>query len=137
MKGLRRLFLFLLFSILFISFAFYFYQICFTPNILVGKEPRELIIPDSASFKTVQQILHEGGYVQDLVSFSFLARLMKYDRQVRPGRYILNANMNNLEAIRYLRLGRQEPVMITFNNVRLITELAKNNTQHCHDIRSL
>lgn len=130
MKGLRRLFLFLLFSILFITFAFYFYQICFTPNILVDKEPRELIIPDSASFKTVQQILHEGGYVQDLVSFSFLARLMKYDRQVRPGRYILNANMNNLEAIRYLRLGRQEPVMITFNNVRLITELAKKITRN-------
>lgn len=130
MKGLRRLFLFLLFSILFITFVFYFYQICYTPNILVGKEPRELIIPDSASFKTVQQILHEGGYVQDLVSFSFLARLMKYDRQVKPGRYILNSNMNNLQTIRYLRLGKQEPVMITFNNVRLIPELAKKITRN-------
>ncbi len=130
MKGLRRLFLFLLFSILFITFVFYFYQICYTPNILVGKEPRELIIPDSASFNTVQQILHEGGYVQDLISFSFLARLMKYDRHIKPGRYILNSNMNNLETIRYLRLGKQEPVMITFNNVRLIPELSKKITRN-------
>ncbi|MCS6973153.1 MAG: endolytic transglycosylase MltG [Cyclobacteriaceae bacterium] len=130
MKGFRRLALFLLFSVLLITFVFYFYQICYTPNILVGKEPRELIIPDSATFKTVQQILHEGGYVQDLISFSFLARLMGYDKQIKPGRYVLRANMNNLEAIRYLRLGRQEPVMITFNNVRLIPELAKKITRN-------
>lgn len=130
MRGLRRLFLFLFFSILLITFTFYVYQICYTPNILVGKEPREVIIPDSATFQTVQQILHEGGYVQDLISFSFLARLMKYDRQVKPGRYILKPNMNNLEVIRYLRLGRQEPVNITFNNIRLIPELARKITRN-------
>jgi UPF0755 protein len=130
MKGLRRLFLFLLFSVLLITFVFYFYQICYTPNILVGKAPRELIIPDTANFRTVQQILHEGGYVQDLVSFSFLARLMKYDRLIKPGRYVLQPNMSNLQAIRYLRLGHQEPVMITFNNVRLVSELARKITRN-------
>ncbi|GIV37404.1 MAG: aminodeoxychorismate lyase [Cyclobacteriaceae bacterium] len=130
MKGLRRLFLFLLFSVLLITFVFYFYQICYTPNILVNKEPREILIPDTANFRTVQRILHEGGYVQDLVSFSFLARLIKYDRQVKPGRYVLQTNMSNLQAIRYLRLGHQEPVMITFNNVRLISDLARKITRN-------
>ncbi len=130
MQSLRKLFLFLLFSVLFITFAFYFYQICYTPNILVGKEPREFIIPDTANFKTVQQILHESGYVQDLMSFSFLARLMNYDKQIKPGRYVLQPNMTNLQAVRYLRLGRQEPVMITFNNVRQPSELALKITRH-------
>lgn len=125
MKGLRKLILFLVGSILLITFVFYTYQICYTPNVLVGGEDRLLIIPNDATFKTVQDKLHEGNYVQDLISFSFLAKLMDYDKSVKPGRYILRANMNNLEAIRFLRLGKQDPVKITFNTVRLIPDLSE------------
>jgi UPF0755 protein len=124
MKPSKKLIFFLLFSMLLISFGFYIYQIVYTPNVLVGKEDRVIIIPNDATFKTVQDQLHEGDYVQDLISFSFLAKLMDYDKKVKPGRYILKANMTNLEAIRTLRLGKQEPVRITFNNVRLLKDLS-------------
>jgi UPF0755 protein len=130
MKGTRKLFVFLLLSILLITFTFYTYQIVYTPNILVGKEDQLLIIPNGANFEDVQRLLHEGGYVQDLMSFSFLARLMDYDKKVKTGRYVLRANMNNLEAIRFLRLGKQEPVIVTFNNVRLLPELAQKITRN-------
>src|SRR5688572_14266003 len=103
LKGMRKLILFLLASILLITFSFYTYQICYTPNILVGGENRVIIIPEDATFDTVQGILHEGQYVQDLISFSFLSKLMDYDETVKSGRYILQANMNNLQAIRFLR----------------------------------
>lgn len=129
MKGARKLFLFLVLSILLITFTFYVYQICYTPNILVGKESQLLIIPNEATFETVQSLLHDGGYVQDLMSFSFLARLMEYDRKIKPGRYVLHGNMSNLEVIRFLRLGKQEPVTITFNNIRLLPELAQKITR--------
>lgn len=129
MKGTRKLFIFLILSVLLITFTFYAYQICYTPNILVGKESQLLIIPNEATFETVQQQLHDGGYVQDLMSFSFLARLMEYDKKIKPGRYVLHGNMNNLEVIRFLRLGKQEPVTITFNTVRLIPELAQKITR--------
>jgi len=125
MKGLRNLILFLVGSILLITFTFYTYQICFTPNILVGGEDRVLIIPEEATFKSVQDQLHEGNYVRDLISFSFLAKLMDYDELIKPGRYVLRANMNNITAIRFLRAGIQEPVDIKFNNVRLIPELSE------------
>jgi UPF0755 protein len=88
------------------------------------------MIPDSADFEKVQEILHEGNYVQDLISFSFLAKLMDYDKGVKSGRYTLRANMTNIEAIRYLRLGLQEPVKITFNNVRLIPDLSEKITKN-------
>jgi UPF0755 protein len=130
LKGLGKLIVFLLSSILLISFSFYAYQLCYVPNILVGKENRVIIIPNDASFKTVQKILHEGEYVQDLISFSFLAKLMDYDEAVKPGRYVLEANMNNLEAVRFLRAGLQEPVKITFNNVRLIPDLSEKITRN-------
>jgi UPF0755 protein len=130
MKPSKKLIFFLLFSMLLISFGFYAYQIVYTPNVLVGKEDRWIIIPNDATFKTVQDQLHQGDYVQDLVSFSFLAKLMDYDKKVKPGRYTLKANMTNLEAIRTLRLGKQEPVRITFNNVRLLKDLSSKITDN-------
>src|SRR5436190_18498919 len=130
MKPSKRLIFFLLFSILLISFAFYGYQICYTPNILVDKGDRLLIVPKNADFKVIQQKVHDGDYVRDLMSFSFLARLMDYDKSIKPGRYILRKNMTNIEAIRLLRSGKQEPVKITFNNVRLISDLSEKITKN-------
>lgn len=126
----KKLIFFLLFSILLISFGFYAYQISYTPNILVGKQPRPLVIPRGATFKDVQAILHKGDFTQDLISFSFLSRLMDYDEQVKPGRYVLDADLSNIEAIRLLRAGIQEPVNITFNNVRLIDDLSEKITRN-------
>jgi UPF0755 protein len=128
MKVPKGLIFFLLFSMLLISFGFYTYQIVYTPNILVGKEDRILVIPAKADFKEVQRQLHEGDYVQDLMSFAFLARLMSYSDNIKEGRFVLRANMTNLQAIRVLRLGKQEPVRITFNNVRLLKDLSEKIT---------
>lgn len=130
MKPSKRLVFFLLFSILLISFAYYGFQICYTPNILVDKRERQIIIPRGATFKDIQRIMHEGDIVQDLMSFSFLSRLMKYDENIKAGRYLLQPNMTNLQAIRLLRSGHQEPVKITFNNVRLISELSEKITRN-------
>jgi UPF0755 protein len=130
MKSYKRLILFLLISILGISFSFYAFQMVYTPNLQVGKEDRILFIPEGATFKDVQKELHEGNYIQDLVSFSFLAKLMSYNEHIKPGRYIIEKDMNNIRAIRLLRSGKQEPVKITFNNVRLISDLSEKITRN-------
>ena len=130
MKPNKRLIIFLVLSILGISFTFYAYQIAYTPNILVDKENRVFLVKEGSSFKDVQREMHEGNFVQDLVSFSFVAKITGYDEQIKPGRYILKKNMTNLEALRVLRSGKQDPVRITFNNVRLIPELAEKITRN-------
>jgi UPF0755 protein len=130
MKISKGLIFFLLFSILLISFGFYAYQICYTPNILVGKQDRIVVIPRGADFKFVQKKFHEDNITQDLMSFSFLAGLMSYREHVKPGRYVLRADMTNIETIRLLRAGIQEPVKITFNNVRLIRDLSEKITKN-------
>ncbi len=130
MRPSKRLILFLVIAILGISFVFYGYQIVYTPNILLDKPDRAFVIRNNATFKDVQQQLHEGGYVNDLISFSFLARLMDYDERVKPGKFMLRTNMTNLEAIRTLRLGNNNAVNITFNNVRLIDDLAEKITKN-------
>ena len=127
-KANKRIILFLLISILGISFSFYGFQILYTPNFLVGKEERVLIIPPGSTFKSLQKQLYEGEYVHNLMAFSFLAKVVGYDKNIKSGRYVLRPDMNNISVIRLLRVGRQEPVTITFNNVRLIPELAKKIT---------
>lgn len=130
MKFNKRLIFFLVIAILGISFTFYAYQVVYTPNVLVDKDDRLLIIKTGDTFKDIQEELHEGKYVQDLVSFSFLAKLMKYDKRITPGRYLLKRNMSNLQAIQLLKSGAQEPVRVTFNNVRLVSELAEKITRN-------
>ena len=130
MKFNKRLILFLIISVLGISFAFYAYQVVYTPNILVDQDDRLLIIKEGHGFADVQRELHDGNYVQDLMSFSFLAKLMNYDERIKPGRYLLKRNMSNREAVQLLRSGTQDPVNITFNNVRLIPELAEKMTRN-------
>jgi UPF0755 protein len=111
------------FSISLSSFSFYIYQVISSPNILVDKESSYLYIPTGSTFKDVQSILYRRSLVNDMVAFSFLAKLMNYDDLVKPGKYLLSSNMNNREAIRMLRAGEQVPVNITFNNVRLLEDL--------------
>lgn len=130
MRVSRKLVVFLVLSVLGISFSFYAYQVVFTPNVLIGMESRELIIPKGATFKSLQKQLHEGRYVHDLISFSFLARLMNYDRTVKPGRYVLTPGMSNMQAIRLLRSGNQVPVNMRFHNIRTLDELPEKITAH-------
>lgn len=118
----------IVFSILLSSFAFYFYQVFNTPNILVDKEDALIAIPSGSTFKNVQTLLYDGGYVRDPVSFGFLAKLKNYDKLVKPGLYALDAEMSNSNAINLLRSGQQTPINITFNNVRLLSELPEKIT---------
>ncbi len=125
-----KLAFFLVASTLLITFVFYGYQIVYTPNILVDREPKVIIIKKGASYREVQLQLSEGNFVNDMVSFSFLARLMGYDESIKPGRYVLQTNMTNVQAIKVLKTGKQLPVKITFNNVRLLPELSEKITRN-------
>ncbi|HMR56636.1 MAG TPA: endolytic transglycosylase MltG, partial [Cyclobacteriaceae bacterium] len=126
----KKLAFFLIASTLTITFAFYGYQIYFTPNILVDRESKVFIIRSGATFRKVQEDLGNGKFVNDMVSFSFLARLKGYDENIKPGRYLLTPNMTNAQAIAVLRAGNREVVQVTFTNVRLKSELAGKITKN-------
>ncbi len=114
---------FLAAAVIFITFAFYFYQVTQTGNLQVNKGETYLFIPTGASYQTVLDSLEKNQIVHDEMSFRFLAKLLKYPELVKPGRYLIKSNMGNLEAIRTLRAGLQNPVKVTFHNVRLKEDL--------------
>lgn len=125
-----KLAIYLIASTLLITFVFYGYQICYTPNILVDKDDRQVIITPGTTFRKLQEDLGKGGFVNDMVSFSFLARLKGYDRKISPGRFVLRRNMTNLQALEVLTTARQEPVRVTFTNARIYTELSEKITRN-------
>jgi len=118
----------IVFTILLSSFAFYAYQVFNTSNILVDKDEAYFAIPTGSSFRDVQTLLYDGGYIQDAVSFGLLSRLKDYDELVKPGLYLLKADMSNNDAINLLRSGQQTPTTITFNGIRRLEELPEKIT---------
>ena len=113
------------FTMMLSSFAFYTYQIIYTPNVQVEKEDRYFAIPKGTTFKQLQNMLADQRIVNDLVSFSFLARLKDLDTSVKNGMYLIKGDMTNVELINLLRSGAQTPVQLTFSNARLLEQLPK------------
>lgn len=117
-------------STLLITFVFYGYQICYTPNILLERDDRPFIIRSGTTFHQVQEELGNNDFVNDMVSFSFLARLKGYDKTIKPGRFLLKRNMSNLQALKVLNSAQQVPVRVTFSYVRLRNELVDKITKN-------
>lgn len=82
------------------------------------------ILPES-SYDDVFSKLKEQGILNIPATFDQLAQYMNYKKdRVPSGRYKIKDNMSNLDLIRMLRAGNQQPVNLTFNNARLVSDLA-------------
>ncbi|MDN3668457.1 endolytic transglycosylase MltG [Echinicola jeungdonensis] len=118
-------------SILVTTMVFYFYQVFFSPNALTEEvEPQTLKIPTGATFKQVSDSLYLNDQIHDVVSFSFVAKVMKYQENIKPGLYTIQPKMSNRELVTLLRSGRQTPINLTFNNIRTKEDLAEKITQN-------
>lgn len=82
-------------------------------------------VPHGMTFKQLQNKLADERVVNDLVSFSFLAKLKDLDTNLKPGMYQLEPDMTNVQLIHLLRSGAQTPVNLTFSNARLLNQLPK------------
>ena len=112
------------------TFSLYIYQIVKTPNLQVDKQATVIVIPEGAVFRSVQDTLYKYYIVQDMVSFSFVAKLMSYQQNVKPGLYRIGPDMTNIEAVRMLRAGEQAPSLVTFSHARVIQDLYEPITKH-------
>jgi UPF0755 protein len=119
------------FSVLVTSFSYYFYQAFYTPNALVEEEgPSYVKIPRGATFRQVSDSLFHNGIVNDMVSFSLVAKLMDYQENIKPGRFEVRPRMTNMQLVRALRSGQQAPLNLTFNNIRTKEDLAERITRN-------
>jgi UPF0755 protein len=103
------------------------YAIVLKPNLeLRGQNHAHFYIPTGSTYQDVYDQLQHEGLIRNLRSFAFLAERKNYPNRVMPGRYRLHHRMGNNELINLLRSGNQDPVMVTFNNMRTKEQLAGN-----------
>lgn len=105
--------------------AYVFYLKIYVPNVqLSANESPYLFIPTGSDFDDLILILEDRKLLDNEKSFRWMADKMKYTSSVKPGRYLLKPGMNNKELVTLLRSGKQSPVKVTFNNIRLREEMA-------------
>jgi UPF0755 protein len=110
---------------LFVSFSYYAYQIVYTINVDTKGQDTYVYIPTGADYKQALDSVEATGVIIDRLSLRFMAKLMDYDELVKPGRYKIESGWGNRQLIGVLRLGEQSPLKITFNNIRLRSQLAE------------
>ncbi|MDH8701571.1 UPF0755 protein [Dysgonomonadaceae bacterium PH5-43] len=87
------------------------------------EEDSFVYIDENKNYAAVVYQLEEEAGLKDTQFFMKVANVLKYPDNIKVGRYKITPNMTYLEAIRLLRSGAQEPVKLTFNNIRLKTDL--------------
>ena len=104
------------------------YRKLYKPNVRIAKESKQtyLYIHTGSTFEQVLGTLTDCKYLCDVKSFEWMAVKMNYSTHIKPGRYLLKNGMSNRELIGMLRSGKQVPVEVVLQNVRLKRRLASD-----------
>lgn len=106
------------------SCAYYMYNVLYGRTYKVS-EPVFLYIDDSKNFDLLCEQLLDIAPANDVTNFRALAKYLHYPENMRTGKYGITDGMSQMELINMLRRGQQTSVRLTFNNIRLKTDLAE------------
>ncbi|MFD0764414.1 endolytic transglycosylase MltG [Mucilaginibacter lutimaris] len=99
----------------------FYYLRFFGPNVTDKQE--YLYIKTGSNLDDVFKSITSQGIVKDTTSFIQAAQSMKFVK-VKPGKYRLKSGMSNRNFINMLKSGNQEPVTLSFHNIRLKDQFA-------------
>jgi len=119
----RTVFVILLVLIIALSGGFIYYTLHFSTFTI--KKPVTVYVDEQKDYVALLAQLRSKAQLKNPFLFDFLARKMKYPATMKTGKYEIRPGMSYLEAIRMLRNGQQTPIKLTFNNVRLKTDLVE------------
>ncbi len=101
--------------------SYQLYKYIFKANV---KTPESIIIPRNAGLSQVTDSLKKHDILLDYRAFKWVSKQKKYSSSIKPGKYLFRGGMNTNQIVNMLRSGKQEPVMVTFNNIRNFKQLA-------------
>ncbi len=104
--------------------VYHIYGRIFVPNVLLDQEQVIFYIPSRSEYEDVVNRLDEQGIIENRKSFEWVAKQKEYKKYVKPGRYKIPNKVSNNELINMLRTGNQDPVMVVFNHVRTLDQVA-------------
>ena len=118
----------IIFSTILTTGSVYTYQMLYSPNFLINADDKFIIIEENTDFNELLKKLEDDTLINDILSFSFLSKLMEYQENIKIGAYKVKMNMSNYEMITMLRSGNQTPIKLTFTYARKIEDLAEKIT---------
>jgi UPF0755 protein len=118
---IRNIFLFLLTCAVVAVLTVYFFL--YAPNTAVSNKS-VLYVHTGSIYQDVLTTLESEGLIKSMFTFKFVASRMNYAVHIKPGKYILKSGMSNYKIIQLLRSGKQEPVILVFNNIRTKQDFA-------------
>ena len=118
----------IIFSTILTTVSVYTYQMLYSPNFLINSEDKFIIIDDNTNFNELIKKLEDDTLINDILSFSFLSKIMEYQENIKIGAYKVKMNMTNYDMITMLRSGNQTPIKLTFSYARKMDDLAEKIT---------
>ena len=106
----------------------------YSPNFLINADDKFIIIEENTDFNELIKKLEDDTLINDILSFSFLSKLMEYQENIKIGAYKVKMNMSNYEMITMLRSGNQTPIKLTFTYARKIEDLVLPSIMIAHVI---
>lgn len=100
------------------------YQNIFTSNVELDSDYKIFYVSTGSTYEEVKEKLGQENLLINKKSFHWVAQKKEYPASVKAGRYKILNGMSNNELVNMLRSGDQEPVMLVFNNIRTLAQLA-------------
>lgn len=110
--------------LIFVITGLFLYRMIYAPNFFPSS-PTYVYIDKTKDFDRLTTQLRDSAGCKNIASFIWLARGLKYDKQMKTGRYAVKPEMSNWQLLNELRRGHQTAVRLTFNNIRFTDELAQ------------
>jgi UPF0755 protein len=110
------------------GFAFLgkYWKAAFKANIDLGKKKFTYVyIKTGSTYDDLLNVLFEKKILKNEDSFKWAVEKKNLKNHIYPGRYKIEHRMSNDELINMFRSGSQDPVNVTFNNIRTPDELAE------------
>ncbi len=101
--------------------AYQLYGYIFAPNV---QKDYVLFITGRTTFESVVDSLESNEVMRNMKAFKWVARRKDCHDYIKEGRYHFKTGMNANQVVNILRAGLQEPVQLTFNNIRTKEQLA-------------
>ena len=100
------------------------YCLLYLPNFKPSETKYVYIYEDDKNFEILCMDLCDSAACVNIDFFKILANFRKYPENMKSGRFAVEPGMDNNSFLNRLRRGQQTPIRLTFNNIRLLSDLS-------------
>jgi len=115
---------FVIFLLIIAAGAFTAWRV-FGSNTDFSEDKKAFYIKTGSSFTNVMAALEDQKILKNPGTFKLMAQQLKYDKNVRPGKYVISKGASIYNIAKILKAGRQTPVNLVLIKIRTKEDLAQ------------